>query len=58
MDELVTIEYALEDGFSGQLHATDVEQAISIAKSIYEQDDGCDYSKVYVNGEVVYECCW
>ena len=58
MEELITIEYALGDGFSGQLIAPDVEQAIGIARNIYEQSDDCDYAKVYVNGEVVYECCW
>lgn len=54
----IIVEYGMEDGFSGKLIAPDLTEAIKMAKAIYEQTFECDYAKVVVDGEEVYECCF
>lgn len=58
MEEIISVTYELSNGMSKEIIAVDVEQAIEIARSIYEQVDDCDYASARVNGEVVREWGW
>ena len=58
MDENITVVYQLDSGYKKELEATDMEQAIDIAKGLYEQVFECEYAAVLVNGEVAREWVW
>ena len=58
MEEEARVVYKMANGFTKELTATDLEQAIDIARGIYEDNDDCEFAAAMIGEEVVREWGW